>query len=79
MIARPEFGSNQGKIMIITRALYGLKSSGASFRALLSKVLWDMPYRLSRADPDVYMRRAVKKMDSNIGNLYSYMWMMSLV
>ena len=59
-IAGAEFGSNQGKIMIITRALYGLKSSGAAFRALLSEVLWDMSYRPSRADPDVYMRPAVK-------------------
>ena len=59
-IAGAEFGSNQGKIMIITRALYGLKSSGAAFRALLAEVLWDMSYRPSRADPDVYMRPAVK-------------------
>jgi len=59
-IAGPEFGSDAGKIMIVTRALYGLKSSGAAFRALLAEVLWDMGYRPSKADPDVYMRPAVK-------------------
>ena len=59
-IAGPEFGSDAGKIMLITRALYGLKSSGAAFRALLSEVIWDLGYRPSRADPDVYMRPAVK-------------------
>ena len=46
--------------MLVTRALYGLKLSGAAFRALLSEVIWDLGYRPSRADPDVYMRPAVK-------------------
>ena len=30
-IAGPEFGSHAGKYIVITRALYGLKSSGATF------------------------------------------------
>ena len=30
-IAGPEFGSNAGKHIVITRALYGLKSSGAAY------------------------------------------------
>ena len=29
--AGPEFGSDAGKIMLVVRALYGLKSSGAAF------------------------------------------------
>jgi hypothetical protein len=28
----PEFGSDRGKVAIIVRAFYGLKSAGASFR-----------------------------------------------
>ena len=68
--AGPEFGPDAGKIMLITRALYGLKSSGAAFRALLAEVLWYLSYMPSKADPDVYMRYAVKKTDSNIGNMY---------
>ena len=32
-IAGPEFGSQAGNIFIVTRALYGLKSSGAAFRS----------------------------------------------
>ena len=42
-IASPELGSDQGKIMIIRRALYGLKSSGAAFRSFLQKfyMIWD--------------------------------------
>ena len=30
-ITGPELGSDQGKIMIVQRALYGFKSSGAAF------------------------------------------------
>ena len=69
-IAGPEFGSDAGKIMLITKALYGLKSSGAAFRALLSEVIWDLGYRPSRADPDVYMRPAENLMGLRIGNMY---------
>ena len=59
-IAGPEFGSDQGKIMIIVRALYGLKSSGAAFRAHLAETLHDLGYKPTKADPDVYIRPAVK-------------------
>ena len=59
-IAGPEFGSESGKIMLVVRALYGLKSSGAAFRALLAEVLHDMGYRPSYADPDVWMRPGIK-------------------
>ena len=34
--AGPEFGSQQGCVMLIARALYRLKSSGASWRAMLA-------------------------------------------
>ena len=30
-VAEPEFGSNAGKHIVITRDLYGLKSSGAAY------------------------------------------------
>ena len=59
-IAGPEFGSEAGKKMLIVRALYGLKSSGAAFRSLLSETLHDLGYRATYADPDVYLRPAVK-------------------
>ena len=59
-MAGKEFGSDQGKPMIILKALYGLKSSGAAFRAFLAETLDGMGYRSSHADPDVWMRPAVK-------------------
>jgi hypothetical protein len=39
-VAGPEFGSDEGKIMIVVRALYGLKSAGATFRAFLGEHLY---------------------------------------
>ena len=57
--AGPEFGSDAEKIMIITRALYGLKSSGASFRAFLAEALHKRRYIPTLADPDVWIRPAV--------------------
>ena len=59
-IAGPEFGSDAGKIMIVTRSLYGLKSSGAVFRALLAEVLWDLGYMPSKEDSDVFGCPVVK-------------------
>ena len=58
--AGPEFGSENGKIMIVVRALYGLKSAGAAFRALLAETLHDIGYVPTRADPDVWLRPGVK-------------------
>ena len=59
-IAGAEFGSDAGKKMLIVRALYGLKSSGAAFRSLLAETLSDLGYQPSYADPDVWMKPAVK-------------------
>ena len=58
--AGEEFGSDSGCIMIVVRALYGLKSSGAAFRAHLADRLYEMGFTPSRGDPDVWMRPAVK-------------------
>ena len=60
IIAGPEFGSEAGSVMIIRKALYGLKSSGAAFRAHLAETLYDLSYIPTKADPDVWIRPAVK-------------------
>ena len=59
-VAGPELGSEEGTIMIIKKALYGLKSSGAAFRAHLAETLHDIGFKPSKADPDVWLRPAVK-------------------
>jgi hypothetical protein len=55
-----EFGSDEGKILIVEKALYGLKSSGAAFRAFLAETLDNIGFKSSEADPDVWLRPAVK-------------------
>ena len=55
-VAGLEFGTESGRIMFVVRALYGLKSVGSAFRALLVEILYDMGYRPSYAYPDVWMR-----------------------
>ena len=46
--------------MIVKMALYGLKSSGSAFRAKLAGALHDLLYVPSKADPDVWIRPAVR-------------------
>ena len=58
--AGAEFGSDEGSVMIISRALYGLKSSGAAFRAFLAQRLDEIGFKSSIADPDVWLRPATK-------------------
>ena len=58
--AGPEFGSKSGSIMIVKKALYGLKGSGAAFRACLAEKLHDIGFIPTRTDPDVWRRPAVK-------------------
>jgi hypothetical protein len=60
MVAGPEFGSECGKNMLVKKAPHGLKSSGAAFRSFLAETLDAVGYRPSYADPDVWMRPAVK-------------------
>ena len=59
--AGPEFGSESGTIMLIRKALYGLKYSGAAFHAHLAETLYDIGFVPTRADPDVWLRPAVKE------------------
>jgi hypothetical protein len=70
-IAGPEFGSRQGQVVKIVRALYGLKSSGASWRSVLKQVIIDdLGFKPTIADPDAYQRRTVHHEVSSTGNSY---------
>jgi len=61
----PEFGPDTGQSAIIVRALYGLKSAGAAFRAHLASFMRQMGYKSCKADPDLWMK-AVTKPDHNV-------------
>ena len=56
----PNFVSEAGKNMLVRKALYGLKSSGAAFREFLAETVDAMGYRLSYTDPDLCLMSAVK-------------------
>jgi hypothetical protein len=59
--AGPEFGPHRvGQTVLIVRALYGLKSSGAAWHALLAESIQSMGFTPSLADPDVWYRAATK-------------------
>ena len=49
-VLSPEFGDNADKSAIIVRVLYGLKSTGDSFRAHLVKCMQELGYKSCDAD-----------------------------
>jgi hypothetical protein len=59
--AGPEFGQGkEGRPVMIVRALYGLRSSGARWHDHLAATLRDAGFKACKADADVWMRPAVK-------------------
>jgi hypothetical protein len=55
--AGPEFGRERvGRPVLIVRALYGLRSSGARWRDHLAETIRNMGFKACLADPDVWMR-----------------------
>ena len=66
----PEFGQDVGKKAIIVRALYGLKSAGASFRNHLASCMKQLGYTSCLANPDVWLRAETRPDDGF--KYYSY-------
>ena len=61
VICGPEFGiENVGKKAIIVRALYGGKSAGADYWRHVRQAMSEMKFFPCKADPDVWLRDAVK-------------------
>ena len=58
--AGPEFGAEQGKVFIVVRALYGLKSACAAFRSFMAEKLDEIGFQSSVADPDVWLRPGMR-------------------
>ena len=55
--AGPEFGNEQGSVMIMRKAVYGCKSSGSSWRHTLHQTLEAFGYVPSRGDPNLYLKK----------------------
>ena len=58
-IAGKEWGALEGRVVVIVRSLYGLKSAGAAWAAALRQVMRDLGFFPCRADGDVWMRASV--------------------
>ena len=59
--AGPEWGPNEGRAILIVRALYGQKSAGAAWRAHLADTICSkMKFTSSLADPDVWYKPNTK-------------------
>ena len=64
IIAGPEFHDRCGHTLIISRALYGLKSSGLRWWERFSEVLLEMGFKPSKAEDDIWMK--------DMGSHYEY-------
>jgi len=56
IVAGPEFGKRKGLIVVVHKALYGLKLSGKMWHEKLHDTLRDLGFIPSKADPDIWMR-----------------------
>ena len=57
--AGKEWGKDCGRVMIVVRALYGLKSSAKAWRQFFVRTLTKLGYCSCLADPDVFMKPEV--------------------
>ena len=56
IIAGPEFGDLEGKILIFDKALYGLVTSGARWHDKLYDVLQEMGFKPCKIEPDIWFK-----------------------
>jgi len=56
VVAGPEFGDREGHVLIISKALCGLHSSGLRWSERLVDVLREMGFFTSHCEKDIWMR-----------------------
>ena len=54
-----ECGEDKGKVLLVVRDLYGIKSTGSAWRAAFAEALAQLGFKSTRDDPDVWIRAAV--------------------
>ena len=62
--AGPEFGELEGHTRIISKALYGLRSSGARWHDRFADCITELGFFPCKSEPDIWMRK--------LGNIYEY-------
>ena len=58
--AGPESGKLAGKLLLINKALYGLRFPGRMFEELLADCLLELGFEQSRAKRNIWMRKSPK-------------------
>jgi Reverse transcriptase (RNA-dependent DNA polymerase) len=56
IVAGPEIGDLEAHILIISRALYSLRSSGARWHNQLADCMQELGFCSCKAEPDIWMR-----------------------
>jgi hypothetical protein len=56
VVAGPEFAELEGHILVINKALYGLRSSGLRWHERFADTLRDLGFTASKADSDVWIQ-----------------------
>ena len=57
IIAGPEFKELEGHVLIISKALYGLRSSGARWHDRFSDCISELGFFPCKSEPDIWMRK----------------------
>ena len=58
IVAGPEFGDRAGHILIVRKALYGLRTSSIRWHSRLADVLSAEGFKPCKAEPDIWMRKS---------------------
>ena len=58
IVPGPDFEEVEGHILVIYKALYGLKSSGLRWSQNIHDIMLDMGFSPCKADPWVWLRKA---------------------
>jgi Reverse transcriptase (RNA-dependent DNA polymerase) len=57
VVAGPEFGDREGHILVISKALYGLQSSGARWHDRFTDCIRELGFFPCKAERDIWMRK----------------------
>ena len=66
---------DKSNVLFVVRALYGLNSVGSAWRAVLAEALVQLGLKSTRADPDVWIRAAIRLDGGKYYIFYLYMLM----
>ena len=67
----PAFGKDARRTAVIVRAIYDLKSAGATFRSHLARCMESLVYQSCKADPNLWLKPEIRPEDG--AKYYSYL------